>query len=249
MDNLKETAARVIAWAKEHPYIAAAILGGVVLLAWLTIRNRGDNGGGSAGNFSAEDVPGGGLGASMPAAGGAGGGISAGGISGFGDLAELPVTESTMTETTTPAPSGGGGGFSSFDAGFDAGFIPAADFGFGDFAGGAAIASPAAADLASVDKGPAARGGLTGTGSTSTGTTAARTPTTSAAPRKPRADASPAYLAGKGQKFTGTFNGITYVNGYPLVANQTLLGYNATTGGSAVGGQRDTGGRTPRRSA
>jgi hypothetical protein len=241
MDNLKETAQRVIAWSRQHPYIAAAILAGIVLLAWLTIRNRkDDNGGGSAGNFSVGDEPGGGLGAAMPSAGSAGGGVGAGGVGGFEDLANLPVTEST-TVNTVPASSGGGDIFTpgEIDLG---GFTPAANYGFGEFAGGAAVASPVMDGLSQTQK-----SGLTGSGK-SAGTTGARTPTTNAQPRRARADASPAYLAGKGQRFTGTHNGITYVNGYPLDTGLNLLGYNPETGGVAVGGQRDTGTRGSRRS-
>jgi hypothetical protein len=42
---MKESLARLTAWAKQHPYIAGLLVIAVVFLAYLTIKNRGSGGG------------------------------------------------------------------------------------------------------------------------------------------------------------------------------------------------------------
>lgn len=103
---MKESLQRIVAWAKAHPYYAAAILVGVIFLAWLTYR-RGGFGGGDSGAGFTPAVPGGDN-ASDPLSTDGSGGLPPlpGGGSGGGDL---------------PSDSGSGGGSGGGD-------LPAEDY-------------------------------------------------------------------------------------------------------------------------
>ncbi len=61
---MREYFQKIIAWAKAHPWLAAGILGGIVLVLWLAIRNGWFGGGGGDGETAAvPDGGGGGIGA------------------------------------------------------------------------------------------------------------------------------------------------------------------------------------------
>jgi hypothetical protein len=48
---MKESLARIKAWAQKHPYLATAILLGVVALAYIAIKRGGGSGGGGGGSY------------------------------------------------------------------------------------------------------------------------------------------------------------------------------------------------------
>lgn len=239
---MKESFQKIVAWAKEHPYMAAAILAGVVFLAWWTVKNGGGNGGGGSGGYTAmpEGDPSGGLAAS----------------GGFGALPGLPALETPTLEPVESVsyetiPSGGGdGSFTSFDS-----YSPVdySSLGGGSYASGVPLASPVMESFAGASLGG---GGLTAQSpknfqnailasdvKADGGLTAkpnrkelyvetVRKEAVSSTKKSVPANPSPAYKAGKGQRFTGIHNGVTYVNGYPLFSSG-VFGTSVSTPGGA----------------
>ena len=138
---MKEYFQKIVAWAKEHPYLAAGILGVFIIVVWLAIRNNWFGGGG---NGEAIAVPGG----------------DGGGESAVPDLSSLPDTSalpdgisdigqsSNPIDVSLPQVGSSLGGYESPSSYSDMyGEIPVSG---GDFFGGAPAASPQGASLASV---------------------------------------------------------------------------------------------------
>lgn len=205
---MKESLERIVAWAKAHPWLAALILGAVVLVAYLVYRYTQRTGSGdmtqgvpTSGSTSGDQtVP--------PDQVGTGG----------GGALQPPIIN-------TPPPlqvGGGGGGFSG------GGYTPIGDTGFAypspDMSGAAAIsgAAPAQAPVQT------ALQNLTAQFNTPSGATTMiqnvkapqklfmPTETAGEASRRIGKAPTPAQQAGKGRNFSGTFQGVTYVNGFPV---------------------------------
>lgn len=87
---MREQLERLVAWAKEHPWLAAAIVGGVILLGYIAYRRSAGGGGGTGELFEpAEPSPGGDVSVPDFGTGSAGGGL-------------FPQTETGAGELSTP---------------------------------------------------------------------------------------------------------------------------------------------------
>lgn len=263
--NIKESFSRLVAWAKEHPYIAALILAAVGFLAWWTIKQGGGSGGSGGDGLAAADPSGDG-GAAVTSDLGIGQGDT-GGFSGEGvtlpDLA--PVADYGFSQNSN--------GFSDFgyippiDAGIPVGFsdpgiyagvpissAPLASMGVSGYSVGGGLAQSAsnpAADILAGVSGYSAGGKLAlagggasgGLNATAGGGVASQSPASSTAgvgggqnidthdrSPAPVSNPTPAMLVGKGRHFTGTFQGIRYVDGYPVTGNSPTVVYNNSQG-------------------
>ncbi len=89
---MKEYFQKIVAWAKAHPWLAAGILGGIVVLVWLAIRNGWFGGGGGGGEASAVVPPGGGGEAALPD------------LSNLPDTSALPPGVNQIGQSSEPIP-------------------------------------------------------------------------------------------------------------------------------------------------
>jgi hypothetical protein len=84
---MKQSFARIVAWARKHPWLAAAIIGGVLVLGYVTYKRFGGTGGTSGGDKT-QELP---AAIEAPALGTASGGA-----------ADFPVPVTSGGLTTTP---------------------------------------------------------------------------------------------------------------------------------------------------
>lgn len=260
---MKDSMERIVKWAKAHPYLAGAILIGVVVLAWLTIKRGGFGGGGQSVTqtdqpdttdsgippLSSPDLSalGGDTSASIPVPGNGGGGTdSAGNTTDFDQAPtynDIP-TGSYAYATGSPVSSlsMSSGSLASF--GSDAAGLGKASAGTaqGKSAAGLGRASAGVATekkASGIAQAIAARPELA---------TASRNPAASLgkASAGTGSGLTPAEKIGKGRNFTGIVNGVRYYMGYlvPPTSNYSGLyqGVNYINGkpailfGSASGG-------------
>lgn len=229
---MKESFERIVAWSKEHPYLAGLILVGVIVLAWYASRNAGNGGGG----FSAAEVSD----DSLPPGDFAGGGFGGGGA---GEIQPAPVSEPSQASEDISIPSSNG---ADLYESFEMPYMPPIEPGIpvGSFAGGASIVSTNADAL---NKSPTKKewaapekktelSGSSKVGALAKGFTSARATKPSAPVRtKIGADRvqtqTPAQRVGKPRLFTGYHLGIMYVAGYPLFTQTgTTKSVTKTTG-------------------
>lgn len=220
---MNESLQRVVEAAKKHPYMTAGIVGGVILLAWWMSKNKADS--------SVEINPGSML--------GNGSGSGSGGSLGSTDSGSIPLfpipTESVPTNPFTGSGSSNDLPSIPSDTWFDSGLglpsIPALQV-----PGGGSVFSGNGSGM-----GPGSKGSESRTRPQSTPATPA--PTGTRGGRNMDRDTSrdtsnmtPAQLVGKGRRFTGWFNGIAYINGYPVTGTGvTLIGVNESSGGYVAG--------------
>lgn len=216
---MNESISKIVEWAKTHPWLAAGIVGLVILLAWWFSKQVGGSSDSAVALDTGEMTPG------QPDASGLGGILGSGSAAPGPDLGTAIPTnpiESTPTPSLPSIPSIDSSVFDSGAGIFDT--IPTPDA-----------------------SGPTTKG-LIG-GLSVPGVKAARVPETSSSrsskPR-PTQDSTPAMAYGKGRHFTGVIvvNGVptTFINGYP-VQNVTVLGSNPVTGSYAAGTDMSTNGR------
>lgn len=245
MEKIKQSFKRIIAWAKKHPWAAVGIVGAVVLVGWLVYRKQssagndavvnqygaggGELGGAGGGATGYEDLipaanaaapltlsspqPSGDPGAyySLPS--------SDYGFSSFSDpSAFYPSYSAALEPAPTSAPM-------LYDFGL-AGVAPA-----GGLLAGLTAAANVPINAPSYDFGQA---GIAPVGGLVSGLAeAANTPIATPAPVAaaptlasiavnnavtggPTGNLTPSQLVGKGRRFTGTYQGVTYQNGYPV---------------------------------
>lgn len=242
---MKEKFQQIIAWAKEHPWLAGGILGGIVLVIWLAIRNGWLGGGGGGGGEVSMPSGDGGEGATLPD------------LANLPDTSALPPGVSEIGQSSEPIPvslPNMAGGMESFlpDTAFS-GFDPLPSYPLegGIFSGAPVMTNQSAALINSaplesfISSSPVA-------GIKRPQTAPIETPSLvsyiSASPvagmAKPGGGSSlskttsgkgggkvktPSQEVGKGAKFTGLYNGIYYVDGYPTSASNpgTQLGTGA----------------------
>ena len=227
---MKESFERIVAWAKEHPYLAGLILVGVIVLAWYASRNAGNGGGGFSSAEVSDDT--------LPPGDFAGGGFGGGGA---GEAEPAPVSE--PSEDISIPSSNGADLYESFDMPY----MPPIEPGIpvGSFAGGASIVSanadalgksPTKKEWAAPEKTEKKLSGSSNIGTLAKGTTSART-TKQNAPKRTKIGAdrvqtqTPAQRLGKPRLFTGYHLGIMYIAGYPLFTQTgTTKAVSKTTG-------------------
>lgn len=240
---MKETLARLAAWAKKNPLLAFLIVGGVVLLGYLVYRS----GGGSSGNKQEEGLAagdaidmagvgsyggGGGGGGGGPTSPG-GGGSTGTGTTGPGGSPPAPQTiknpRGIKLRPVPPFPLGGIGTRPEINP-IEGSLPPIGAFGFN---GG--MTGPGPTGLLGGIGGPYPTGligGVTTMGATASGSSGSSRTTYSSGPggkRNPKPPVqienergrggggarTPAMEVGKGRRFTGWYNGIYYNMGVP----------------------------------
>jgi len=217
--DLKQSASNIVAWAKSHPWLAAAIIGGVVLLAYWASKNVGSGSSGGLEIGPGEDE------SPLDAGGGSAGGGLADVISQLGQSASSP-SPSPITSSPSMTPG------SMWE---DIAEIPTLSDSFGLPAG---IDSP----VYTGDAGALARTGLTVPNTSilpggrvasnailESGTSGVRPAQPLKKPRRKTpaggdGNRTPAMLVGKGRHFTGYHLGIYYVNGYPVSTPTSING-------------------------
>lgn len=195
---MKETLARIAAWAKANPVLAVLILGGVILLGYLAYKSGA---GGSGGGSDQVSVP-----APTEAGllGGGGGSTTAPG----NPPPTTTTTKKKRTTTTTTGGSGGAGGrgipeFGQGSSGFMTGFpgltATQLDGQFSNFQ----------LPISNLQMGhkTVAMVGTEANYNSSPGSHVSR--------RGGGGGSTPAMDVGKGRHFTGYYNGTYYSNGYP----------------------------------
>lgn len=259
---MKESIERIKAWAQKHPYLAAAILLGVGLLAYLAIK-RGGGGGGFGGNGSEaapEPSPTGETGLPLGLGSGGDNGTSGGGFQ--------PVE--TSPEQTSPA------GLEVYTPGpMKYPTIPEISPSGYPMLDGSPITSPSMSMLVSSSTGQAVtnepKAQSMAPKVTSAKVSGLDPKAQSAAKSKPinkgsvsvvgfdpkkasqglpqttqtqKDGQTPAQKLGKGKYFTGYYNGVYYVLGYPRVVSASgTIGTNSggkkptQTGGGKKGGR------------
>lgn len=219
--DLKQSAANIVAWAKAHPWAAAAIIGVVILAAWYAAKSAGA-GAGSSGQPVTIDA---GSAADGPGQLGSLGGSASGGLgSVLGQLGDSASPTPSLPAIPSPAPSLTPG--SMFE---DLSYTPSPADSFLPEA-----ITPLAGMKAGLDGAGTSLGSLGGRLMDNSHTRSVPAP---AAPSvkpgkgigdrvnvnnplakkgKNTANQTPAMALGKGRHFTGYINGMYYVNGYPV---------------------------------
>lgn len=214
---MKESFQRLVEWAKEHPWITALILGGVALLAYLTYKNGwfGMGGGSSASTVpdsstiaSGADTSGGGSASTVPDSStvASGADTSGGGTTPTDAGSSLgSVIAPPPTPTYTGSEQGAGAGLAGI------GSIPSSNL--DNLFGAPVSVAPPASNNSLAGGAPLASMNLSGF---SSGGLAQPQVTPAPTKNKTNANMTPAQLVGKGKRFTGTYQGVTYQNGYPV---------------------------------
>lgn len=235
---MKESAQRIIAWAKAHPWLAALIVGAVILVGWFVYKRISSTGAGQA----TQGVPLGDV-AGQPSTNGdvttAPGAL---GYGGAGSAAPPVILPQPAAILGSRGGGGGGGGFAPIgDSGF--GYPLPSSVGGYDFGSNAPQANATLNDLAfSYSSGPGGKthiknivqpaAALPTYSSGPGGKTKSKNQT---APSSSTKMQTPSQLVGKGAKFTGWYQGVMYSNGFPVtnaVANVQPIG--GTAGATSI---------------
>jgi hypothetical protein len=235
---MKESLQKIVAWAKEHPWLAAGIVGVVILLAWWASRSSGGGGGDSGVEIDAGQMD------SL-------GDLGAVGDPGFVEspsLPSLPASPSTPAETFP-------------EVAFEDDFLPLPGTGWdGAFLGG--LNTPASLPAPSVHSGYSLGGGLASASlgslqspsvasanktvkkvtnkklTPSQGTTGSKVPVTSSANTRspipvnkttPAQPKTPAAAKGYPNYYNGYIGGVLYVYGYPITSTGSTGAVKKTT--------------------
>lgn len=235
---MKESLGRITTWVRAHPWLAALILGAVILLGYIVYKRSGGGGGGSNSGGAVSDVP-----ASdspfqsgIPDLGSISSPITSGGLS------SVPSSETEVSSTT---------GFSSGGKEKPVGVAPSGNLGnFGsdtwapDFSASvAALTQPVTQALpsssgSSMSQSPIGSRGVIAT-DLKKGDLKANVKKNNPLSQKVAANTkgkTPAQVLGKGRLFTGYINGVYYVNGFP-VGSSPISGAVTMPGGRTASKQ------------
>ncbi len=218
---MKESLGRIVEWAKNHKLAAGLILGAVILIAFLVYKKSG--GAGMAPTAAGEGVP-----------AGYGAGAAVGGGGGSGSGGSVPGSQPPKVNPA-PAPGGGGGGGKKKKGSgvpqWGGGNLPPLSGGMENFP---IITEQPVFNALPVPGGPGGRAAVgpivrqqveTYGGSNVVNEHIEK----SGANKNMRQGAqTPAMAVGKGRLYTGTYNGIQYMNGYPITQQGNVI--NAQTG-------------------
>lgn len=257
---MKESLERIKAWAKQHPYLAGVILLGVLFLAYLAIKRGGGGGGFSSGPIEPAPEPGG---KSADLSGLGSGGDTGTSAGGFSPVETVPAY----------AGNGSGNGDGSYPGGLEvfAPRIPEPVYsgssapGNGSIFNGNSLQSPQLSMLITNPAGDPVKSFHPATTSKAREAALARVTQTARTPeaakitdpkkasalnapgeqkgKQKNADMTPAQKVGKGRYFTGYWQGVYYIAGYPRTVSAVgTIGTN--TGGNKptqLGGGKRTG--------
>lgn len=245
---MKESLKRIGVWVKAHPWLSAAIVGGVILVAWLVYRSGGGSSGDGSASSTAGELP-------TPSE------ITTPDYSG----GEVSVPSNPISDFFTPAEndtSGTGG------QAFDIPEMSGGDFVIPDYSGSydsfAAALSPEMSPISGVASASIGKSLTTvpatilGTAQASLGKSVPVIPTiipatikvsVGGAPISIAAKGSasvanvnagnlrPSQLVGKGKNFTGVYNGVRYAGGYVVgsVSQNNPMSVGMTSVSAATG--------------
>jgi hypothetical protein len=210
--DLKQSVQNIQTWVKAHPWAAAAIIGGVILLAFYMSKKVGSSGAVNVGSAEETSSSGGPL--DSLGSGSSGGGFG-NVLSSLGESASPDINTSAPV-TSIPSMTG-----QSLNEAL-ASPVPRLSSSFSIPPSVSAPAIVGLAGLESAGPGPGSVSGLgsgPGPGVGISKRVAKNNPLKKEAIKKQTAAKTPAMSHGRGQHFTGWADGIYFVNGWPVSAS------------------------------
>jgi len=231
--ELKQSIQNIQAWVKAHPWPAAAILGAVILLAWYMARKAGSGGSPAIGPGEADSA------GSLDSFGAGSGGGYTDALSQL-DASANPITPaSPVTSVPSLTTSGMNQAIPDIPSLSDAFNLPASVIspvlvGAGGVLEQSGLTSGAVGSRSMVNdlhvRAPSVNGSTPGAGISN------KVATNNPLKQRTEPAQTPSMRVGKGRHFTGTYLGITYVNGYPVTSGP-IAGTSVLPGGRVASNQ------------